>query len=44
MKQSKFTEVQILKILFEQNQAKTVNEICRENGISQPMFYKWKSK
>lgn len=44
MKQSKFTEVQIVKILSEQNQGKTVNEICRDYGISQPTFYKWKSK
>ena len=44
MKNSKFSEVQIIKILSEQNQGKTVNEICRENGISQPTFYKWKSK
>jgi len=44
MKNSKFTEVQIIKILSEQQQGKTVNEICRANGISQPTFYKWKSK
>lgn len=44
MKQSKFTEVQIVKILSEQNQGKTVNEICRDYGIRQPTFYKWKSK
>ena len=44
MKQSKFTEVQIVKILSEQNQGKTVNEICRDHGISQPTFYTWKSK
>lgn len=44
MKQSKFTEVQIVKILSEQNQGKTVHEICRAYGISQPTFYKWKSK
>ncbi len=44
MKNSKFSEVQIIKILSEQNQGKTVNEICREYGISQPTFYKWKNK
>lgn len=44
MKNSKFSEVQIIKILSEQNQGKTGNEICREHGISQPTFYKWKSK
>lgn len=38
MKTSKFTEVQILKILSEQTQGKTVNKICREHGISQPPF------
>ena len=44
MKDSKFSEVQIIKVLSEQIQGKTVNEICREYGISQPTFYKWKSK
>ena len=44
MKNSRFTEVQIIKILSEQQQGKTVNEICREHGIRQPTFYKWKSK
>ena len=44
MKNSKCSEVQIIKILSEQNQGKTVNEICREHGISQPTFYNWKSK
>ena len=38
MKNSKFSEVQIIKILSEQNQGKTVNEICREHSISQPTF------
>ena len=27
-----------------QQQGKSVSEICREHGISQRTFYKWKSK
>lgn len=44
MKKSKFTETQIIKILSDQEKGKTVMEICREYGISQPTFYQWKSK
>lgn len=44
MKKTKFTESQIIKILGEQDQGKTVSDICRDNGISQPTFYQWKSK
>ncbi|RNA61468.1 hypothetical protein D1631_05740 [Chryseobacterium nematophagum] len=44
IKNNKFSEVQIINILSEQNQGKTVNDICREHGIRQPTFYKWKSK
>ena len=44
MKKSKFTEVQIVKILGAQSGGKTVADICREHGISQPTFYGWKSK
>ncbi|AZB31875.1 transposase [Chryseobacterium balustinum] len=40
IKYSKYSEVQIIKILSEQDQGKTVNEICREHGISQLTFYK----
>lgn len=39
MKNIKFSEIQIMKILSEQNHGKTVNEICRENRISEPTFY-----
>jgi len=44
MKTTKFTESQIIKILSEQEQGKSVSDICREHGISQPTFYQWKSK
>jgi Transposase. len=44
MKKSRFSETQIIKILKEQESGKTVNDICRDHGISQPTFYNWKSK
>lgn len=44
MKKSRFSESQILGILTEQDKGKTVVEICRDHGISQPTFYNWKGK
>lgn len=44
MKKSKFSEAQIIKIISEQEKGKSVSDICREYGISQPTFYQWKSK
>jgi putative transposase len=44
MKKTKFTESQIIGILKVQEQGKTVADICRAHGISQPTFYGWKSK
>ena len=40
----RFNEEQIIKILKEQDAGKTAAEICRNHGISQGTFYKWKSK
>ena len=37
MKNSKFSEVQIIKILSEQNQGKTVNEIFHQKKIKPAM-------
>lgn len=44
MRTSKFSESQIVSILKEQEAGVTVAEICREHGISQATFYKWRSK
>ena len=44
MKKTKFTETQIIGILKEQELGKSVADICRTHGISQPTFYVWKSK
>ncbi|MCE3225915.1 MAG: transposase [Bacteroidetes bacterium] len=44
MKKSRFTESQIIAILKKQESGVSVKDICRESGISDQTFYKWKSK
>jgi putative transposase len=44
MKQSKFTESQIVAAIKKQEAGTTVKEICRELGISEPTYYKWKAR
>jgi len=44
MKQSRFSEEQILSILKQQEAGRTVVDVCREQGISQATFYGWKAK
>ena len=44
MKQSQFTERQIISALKEYEQGGKVVEISRQLGISEKTFYRWKSK
>ena len=44
MRQSRFSETQIVGILKEADSGVTVKEVCRKNGISDATYYKWKSK
>ncbi len=44
MRNSKFTETQIISILKEADAGIAVNEVCRKHGISSPTYYKWKAK
>ena len=44
MKQSKFSDAQIVAILGSVGKDKSVENVCREHGISPATFYTWKSK
>ena len=44
MKQSRFTDSQIIAILKQAEAGTPVPEVCREHGISSATFYKWSSK
>ena len=43
MKQSRFTDSQIITILKQAEAGAPVPELCREHGISSASFYKWRS-
>lgn len=44
MRKSKFSPLQIAKILKEFDDGKSVNEISREHGVSTAAFYKWRER
>lgn len=44
MKNSKFSESQIISVLKQQESGLKVSDICREHGISQATFFNWKNK
>jgi len=44
MRQSRFTEEQIIAILAEQERGMKTAEVCRKHGISPNTFYKWKAR
>ena len=44
MKKSKFTESQIIKILKENEQGRSIPELARELGVDKSTIYYWRKK
>ena len=44
MRKSRYTDSQIMAILKKSESGIPVTEICREEGISSALFYRWRSK
>ena len=44
MKKSRYTDSQILAILKQHEAGTPVSELCREHGMSDATFYKWRAK
>jgi len=44
MKMTRYSEPKILAILRQAESGVTVSELCREHGMSNASFYKWRAK
>jgi len=44
MKKSRFSDAQIMGILAQAENGVPIPELCREHGMSNASFYKWRAK
>jgi putative transposase len=44
MRKSKYSDSQIMAILKQNEQGVSVQDLCREHGMSSAQFYNWRSK
>ena len=44
MRKSRFSEEQIIRILQQVDSGQAVKDVCRESGISEGTYYRWKAK
>jgi putative transposase len=44
MKKSKFSDSQIISVLKQAESGTPIPDLCREHGVSNATFYKWRAK
>lgn len=44
MRKSRFSEEQIIRVLGQVEGGQRVKEVCREHGISEGTYHRWKAK
>jgi putative transposase len=44
MRKSRFGEEKIIRILRQVEVGQAVKDVCREHGVSEATYYRWKSK
>ena len=44
MRKRRFTEQHIIKVLKQVEGGRSVQDVCRECGVSQATYYNWKAK
>jgi len=44
MRKSRFSEEQIIRVLDQVQAGEKVKDVCREHGISEGTYYRWKAK
>lgn len=44
MRKTRYSEEQIIRVLQEVESGAKVRDVCREHGIAENTYYRWKSK
>ncbi len=44
MRKTRYSEEQIIRVLQEVESGSAVKEVCRDRGIAEGTYYRWKSK